>query len=307
MEISVIIPAKNAEKYLRPCLDSVFNQTFDKEYEVIVGVNESTDNTMAILDEYKQKHKNLIVEDRQNKGPAINRLDSIKVAKGKYICFLDADDYYHPDFLKVMYEEIEKGYDFVNCSFYKDINGRIKKIHLIKNKKLDSIKTCKALLQDYFFRSFFWNKIFKKELFELEDMPRNLDKIHIFEDCLLVYFIAMHVNIVKSIRKRLYYYRNNKESLTKKPNKNRFVTHLKVFAFIKDVSYKNPQKQYFKNFRRKWHVSSLALFFDLITTRKALDEGIFKENKKYKAYKKDIKSKKALHNEELIEFVKSIQ
>ena len=102
MEISVIIPVRNGEKYLRECLDSVFAQSFDKEYEVIVGVDPSEDKTISILEEYAKKHPNLTYENRRGLGVAINRFDSLKKAKGKYVCFLDADDYYHKDFLKAL-------------------------------------------------------------------------------------------------------------------------------------------------------------------------------------------------------------
>ena len=297
MEISVIIPVRNGEKYLRECLDSVFAQSFDKEYEVIVGVDPSEDNTISILEEYKKKHANLIYENRRGLGVAINRFDSLKIAKGKYITFLDADDYYHRDFLKVMYEEISKGFDIVNSSFFVDQDGKIKKNAFTKAKEMDSLGACNAILEDSYFRSFLWNKIFKKELFDIEKLPRNWPKGHIFEDLGIVYFAAMHSSKAKSIKTPLYYYRNNKESLTKVENKNRFQMHLNVFAYVRHLCDVNENKAYLKGFRKHFFRTKMSLWYDGFSTRHVLGHGGNKELRLHKAELKLLKNKNPLRHE----------
>ncbi len=307
MEISIIIPVKNGERYLRQCLDSVFEQSFDKDYEVIVGVDPSEDKTLEILDEYKKKHSNLVVENRRGLGVAVNRFDSLKIAKGKYICFLDADDYYHKDFLKVMYEEVNKGYDIVNSSFFIDRDGKIKKNGFVKAKEMNSVEACNAILKDSYFRSFLWNKIFRKELFDNDKCPRNWPKGHIFEDLGIVYFLAMHSKKVKSIKTPLYFYRDNRESLTKVENKDRFKMHLNVFAYVRHLTDENKNKLYLKGYRRYFFRSKMSLWYDGYSTRHVLGHGGLKELKLHKAELKALKNKNPLHHSGFEEFIANLE
>ena len=84
IEISIIIPIYNSEKYLRECLNSIFNQSFSLPYEVIASINGSKDNSTQILREYEKEHPNLIIiDDPINKGAAKARLDGIKISRGK--------------------------------------------------------------------------------------------------------------------------------------------------------------------------------------------------------------------------------
>ena len=122
MDISVIVPAYNAEKYIRPCLDSILNQT-KKEFEIIVVNDGSKDNTLKILNEYKEQYSDIInVIDQENQGLSVTRNNAIKVAKGKYVVFIDSDDYVKSDMLEKLYDKaVSGGYDVVasdvNCIY----------------------------------------------------------------------------------------------------------------------------------------------------------------------------------------------
>ena len=112
-KISIIIPCYNAEKFLGECLDSVLGQTL-KDIEVICVDDGSSDNTLAILDEYALKHSNVIVLKQTNNGPGAARNSAILHAKGKYIAFMDSDDfYYSDDTLQKMYEKAEEKSAFI--------------------------------------------------------------------------------------------------------------------------------------------------------------------------------------------------
>lgn len=94
-DISVVIPAYNAEKYLRPCLDSIFNQKTSMKYEVIVVDNASVDTTTAILNEYKQNHDNLkVVRLEENVGCYGARRVGLREVDAKYLQYIDSDDYF---------------------------------------------------------------------------------------------------------------------------------------------------------------------------------------------------------------------
>lgn len=89
--ISIIVPIYNAEKYLSECLDCLINQTY-KNIEIICINDGSTDNSMQILEEYAQKDSRIKIYTQENKGEAETRNRGVKLATGKYIAALDADD-----------------------------------------------------------------------------------------------------------------------------------------------------------------------------------------------------------------------
>lgn len=90
-KISIIIPMYNAKKYLRICLDSIVKQTLN-DIEVITINDRSFDNTLQIVQEYKNKVPNLSIISTKNYGPGHARNIGIELAEGEYIKFLDADD-----------------------------------------------------------------------------------------------------------------------------------------------------------------------------------------------------------------------
>lgn len=100
---SILIPVYNVEKYLRECVESVINQTFD-DYEVIMIDDGSTDQSSAICDEYAQKYERIAAFHQKNKGLMMARKEGILRACGQYCLFLDSDDYYDIHLL----EEAEK-------------------------------------------------------------------------------------------------------------------------------------------------------------------------------------------------------
>ena len=98
--LSIIIPAYNVKDYINQCLDSIFNEMSpetEKQTEVIVVNDGSTDGTSEILKNYQQKAIPLLVVDKVNGGVSSARNAGIRVANGKYIFFVDGDDYILPN------------------------------------------------------------------------------------------------------------------------------------------------------------------------------------------------------------------
>ncbi|AKA36069.1 glycosyltransferase [Flagellimonas lutaonensis] len=94
MRLSIILPTYNMEKYLSRCLDSLLAQDIpEEEYEIIIVNDESKDQTLAIAKEYQNKHSNIVICDKKNGGAGAARNSGLKLAKGKYIHFVDPDDY----------------------------------------------------------------------------------------------------------------------------------------------------------------------------------------------------------------------
>lgn len=125
IKVSVIIPVYNTEKYLIECLDSVLNQTL-REIEVICVDDGSTDNSLQILKEYQKKDARIIVLTQENKSAGAARNYGLSIAKGKYLSFLDSDDFFDKDLLKKAYKNAEKNNADIVVYKFKRFNEKTK-------------------------------------------------------------------------------------------------------------------------------------------------------------------------------------
>ena len=107
IKVSVIIPVYNTEDYLNECLDSIINQTLE-DIEIICINDGSTDNSLAILNEYKSKDSRIKIKTQENKGLSFSRNVGLDMAKGKYIYFMDSDDILELEALEKLYGTAEK-------------------------------------------------------------------------------------------------------------------------------------------------------------------------------------------------------
>ncbi len=174
-KVSVIIPCYNVEKYLRECLDSVINQTL-KEIEIICVDDGSTDSTLQILEEYANKDSRIKILRQQNQFAGVARNNGMKIARGKYLSFLDSDDFFEPTMFEKMVRRAEDvDAEIVVCDFWNFFEETPEKNWIWK---VGAPKT--ALREKAFFSadpelvdlpaerfSFTpWNKLFKREFVE---------------------------------------------------------------------------------------------------------------------------------------------
>ena len=96
VKISVVLPVYNVANYLRKCLDSLVNQTFE-DFEVICVNDGSTDLSAQILEHFAQKDHRIYILSQTNQGVGIARNNGMNAATGKYLAFMDPDDYYWDD------------------------------------------------------------------------------------------------------------------------------------------------------------------------------------------------------------------
>lgn len=106
-KISVIVPVYNVEDYLNECLDSIINQTFE-DIEIICVNDGSTDNSLAILEDYEKKDERIKIISQENCGLSCARNKGMSVATGEYIYFIDSDDYLESEALGELYDLAEK-------------------------------------------------------------------------------------------------------------------------------------------------------------------------------------------------------
>ena len=116
-EISVILPAYNSEKYIKKAIESVLNQTFT-DFELIIINDGSTDNTLNIINSFSDSRIRLI--NQENMGPGASRNRALRIARGRYIMYLDSDDWLCPNALEVAWREITRS--DADMTFFQMIN-----------------------------------------------------------------------------------------------------------------------------------------------------------------------------------------
>ena len=136
IDISIIVPVYNVEKYLEKCLESLVNQTL-KNIEIILVNDGSTDSSKNICERYVEKDKRVILVNQVNKGQSAARNKGIEIARGNYIGFVDSDDYIELDMYEILYEKlIQEDADITICQVNMvNSEGQVLSNNINKNKK----------------------------------------------------------------------------------------------------------------------------------------------------------------------------
>ena len=140
-EFSIIIPVYNVAKYLKQSLDSVINQTFT-DVEIICVNDGSTDESLSILNDYASKDSRFVIISQANQGQGVARNNAIKIAKGKYLLFLDPDDWLDLNAVQTLADKFnETDADVIqfNYSEYIEKTGKVRSVDFAKLLK----KKCK--------------------------------------------------------------------------------------------------------------------------------------------------------------------
>lgn len=212
VKMSIIIPVYNVSQYLSRCLESVINQTL-KEIEIICIDDESTDGSREILERYAQQDNRIIFRTQKNQGQGSARNHGLSIAKGKYVQFLDSDDFYEPDCCKKMYEVMEKQKVDVACFepnvIYEAYSFRKKEDAVyfsLKQKGLQTItpSTVKTIDVNC------WNKTFRRKFLE-DNNIRFPEKLH-FEDVAFFWFWVTKAKITYFLKEHLINYVRHQNS-----------------------------------------------------------------------------------------------
>lgn len=247
-KVSVIVPVYNTAKYLRRCLDSLVMQTL-KDIEIIVIEDKSKDNANEILKEYEEKYEDKIkvFHNKTNKGIGYNRNFGIKKATGKYISFIDSDDWTNETMYEKMYEKaIKDDLDLVVCKFHKMLEKDDDLIEIEPDFKVPyfkntSLKDNPNLLLDINLAP--WNKIYKKELLENVMFPEDLK----YEDAIVVVKALARAKKIGMVDERLDYYLVRSKSETTIMDKRVFdilTVTKQMIEELKSHDYYNDIKEY---------------------------------------------------------------
>lgn len=229
-DISIIVPVYNAEKYLKKCLDSLVNQT-KKELEFILINDGSADKSEEIIKTYKDKRIKYF--KNKNQGIGKTRNFGIEKATGKYIMFLDSDDYFSNDACEILYKTAEKEKaDLIVFDYYRVEKENLNEVK-IESFNATNIKDDPNLLLKINLGP--CNKIYKSDLIKNNDIKfeENLK----YEDTLFVVKAIYKAKKIIKLNKCLHYYIIHEKSETTVRDK-------KVFDILKIV---DKIRTYLKN------------------------------------------------------------
>ena len=204
-KLSVVVIVYNTEYYLEECLDSLVNQTLDS-MEIICVNDGSTDNSLNVLNRYAKKYDNIKVIDQENAGGANAGNRGLKEAKGEYVTLVDSDDMVVEDAYEKMYNKAKETDSDVVCgkpNIY--VTGFQREVSNIHNPwyKEQSINPEDFL--DIFHDAYYWNKIYRRELVEKNEIYMIPGKI--YADVPLVFRAYLFANKVTIIPDVVYYWR----------------------------------------------------------------------------------------------------
>jgi glycosyltransferase involved in cell wall biosynthesis len=198
--LSIIVPVYNSEKYLCNCLDSIAEQSF-RDFELILIDDGSADSSGTICDNYAMNDGRIKVIHKENGGASSARNCGIQSASGKYISFVDSDDWLNREMYSVMFAEMQKDdYDIVICGFV---------MHLEDGENeypaFDSVCSArefsKNVLDGGFLNGCLWNKIYKKDIISSFD-----PEMHLCEDTKFNFDVSKKAAKCRYIPDMLYHY-----------------------------------------------------------------------------------------------------
>ena len=243
IKYSFIVPVYNTSKYLRKCLDSLIKQTF-KNFEIIIVNDGSSDNSSNIISSYSSKYKNIKVITQENQGLSMARNNGIKEASGKYLLFIDSDDYVEKKLLEEIDKEIEDVQVLRSQVIGEDENGNNNKI--FKERTFNSVNGYDAfkILSTYHFVETAWCYAFERTYFTENKFEFKKGAYH--EDFGLIPYVIYKANKVKAINYAGYHYIKREGSIMNNDDYNKSVKKaldmLEQYKILKSYAKKRNTK-----------------------------------------------------------------
>ncbi len=257
--VSIIVPVYNVEKYLKRCIDSLTNQTLEN-IEIILVNDSSCDRSPEICDEEAQKDSRIKVIHKINEGAGKARNAALEIATGKYIGFVDSDDYVSPKMFETLYETAEKynsdlimsGVLFVDGNMFSKEGECIKKSYFDKDTHFETNEDLKKLKlgivgslpedeDDSKYGMSIWKNLFRREIINQNSLIFQSEREMLSEDALFMIDYISCIQKATGINEAFYSYCRNGDSISKSYKKDRFEKSL-VFVnevekrFKKDIS-----------------------------------------------------------------------
>lgn len=236
IKVSIIIPAYNTGKYIKQCLDSLLKQTLNN-FQIIIVDDGSKDDTFDICKEYEKRFQNFLLFKQKNSGQSVARNYGMKFAKGKYILFLDSDDYIADNSLLTLYEIAEK-YRLEVLHFDTINNPRNSKY---ANKIISGIDYIKYSIENRDYDIAIWSNFISREFIFRHSLEFKENVF--FEDQLYTYQLYKYAVRFMKINQPVYYYRINYSSTCNTFSKKKLDDSFKILQWMIDFYQSNEVKE----------------------------------------------------------------
>lgn len=209
--VSVIVPVYKTEKYLNHCINSIVGQTYNN-LEIILVDDGSPDRCPAICDLWKEKDERIKVFHQVNAGGGQARNLALDKSKGKFVIFVDSDDYIAPFMIEFLYKQFQDDVDIVECGYCITHNDNAEFDEESEGYRWESFGAEEAVLEnikDRMFRQIIWNKMYRKSVVGDVRFPvrKNID------DEFWTYQVLGNARKVIYTNKVLYAYRQQENSV----------------------------------------------------------------------------------------------
>lgn len=274
--ISVVVPIYGVEKYLKRCLDSILRQSYTN-LEIILVDDGSPDACGKICDEYQLKDQRISTVHQDNKGLSGARNTGLEHSSGKFIIFIDSDDFIEDKMIEILYQNIkETDSDVSICGYYQVKENEIDQIHKDSSPHVVRTLSRKECLEQLLYHKsgidiVTWNKLYKTRLFDNVRFPQG----KIYEDFATIPFAIHKASRVCVTTEKLYYYIQREGSINASQKMNN-----KIFDLIENVSV-------LEDFISKEYPDSLPLiipgilFFKSIAVNEFIKHGVDTEQSEY--------------------------
>lgn len=247
-QVSILVPIFNVEKYIQCCVISLLEQTFeDIEY---VFVNDCTpDESIEILkntlEKYPQRREQVkIIHNTDNKGVGTTRNIAFQNSSGKYILYIDSDDYIEKDMVELLFNKIKnENADIAVCDFLiEKTTGTKIAIDNVYNSKEKNVQ---SVIEAKFSFSSLVNKLIRAELFAIcQAIPEGLN---FGEDRLMMMQLYYQANKIVKVNKALYHYVNNASSISHNISEKHFQNTILRWNLIEDFYKKHGAYEKYKD------------------------------------------------------------
>ncbi len=213
--VSIIVPIYNAEQYLRRCVDSILNQEYT-DFELLLVNDGSTDASGDICEEYGDQDPRVIVIQKENTGVSDSRNRALDRARGKYLQFLDSDDWITPDATRLFVRAAEEyGCDMVISDFYRVVGERLSTKGDIEEEGVLTREEFAAHMMENpadFYYGVLWNKLYRRDIVEEHNLRMDTD-INWCEDFMFNLEYIRYAKVFYALHAPIYYYVKRKGSL----------------------------------------------------------------------------------------------
>lgn len=238
--VSVLVPAYNASSTIKKCVESIIDQSY-QNIEIIIVDDGSTDDTGIICDDFASKDRRIRVIHKKNGGLVNARKTGIKSARGKFIGFVDADDYVEPQFYKRLYEIISsEDVDFVHAGYYKNgVYYGSEESFVVRINDTNRLSVlCDFLdsgVNDNHISPSIWSKLFKSEACKRLYLELN-DDACFGEDLIFLCNCLMGVNSFYVLNEAYYHYEYSNESMSHKKDAKQLANEIKLYNDVSCIT-----------------------------------------------------------------------